>query len=152
MWVSGDDARSGHLRWCPLGGYVDTSGRAVAPREPTRRRWAVEEKRRIVEQTLATGGSVARVARAHGVNANQVFQWRRQYRRGLLGPGNTEAVSLLPVCVTDASAREAVQSSGEQRRRTALGMIQVELPKGQVRITGSIDTESLRVVLEYLLG
>ena len=42
--------------------------------------------------------------------------------------------------------------SGEPRRRTALGMIQVELPKGQVRITGSIDMESLRVVIECLLG
>ena len=137
---------------------MDTSERAVGQREPTRRRWAVEEKRRIVEQTLAAGGSVARVARAHGVNANQVFQWCRQYHRGLLGPGNAEAVSLLPVRVTEALAREAARSSdpaergvGEQRRRTALGMIQVELPKGQVRITGSVDAESLRVVIECLL-
>ena len=38
------------------------------------------------------------------------------------------------------------RSSGE-----ASGAIQVELPKGQVRITGSIDAESLRVVLECLL-
>ena len=131
---------------------MDTSERTVARREPTRRRWAVEEKRRIVEQTLAAGGSVARVARAHGVNANQVFQWRRQYRRGLLGSGNTEGVSLLPVRVTEASAKQAARSSDEPRRRTALGMIQVELPKGQVRITGSIDMESLRVVLACLLG
>jgi transposase len=92
------------------------------------------------------------VARAHGVNANQVFQWRRQYHRGLLGTENTEAMNLLPVRVTEALASEAGRSSGEQRRRTALGMIQVELPKGQVRITGSIDMESLRVVLECLLG
>jgi transposase len=111
----------------------------------------VEEKRRIVEQTLVAGGSVARVARAHGVNANQVFQWRRQYRGGLLGSGNTETVSLVPVRVTEAPAREATRSSDEQRRRTALGMIQVELPKGQVRITGSIDMESLRAVIECLL-
>jgi len=111
----------------------------------------VEEKRRIVEQTLAAGGSVARVARAHGVNANQVFQWRRQYRQRLLGPGNTETVSLLPVRVTEAPARKAARSSGEQRHPTALGMIQVELPKGQVRITGSIDAESLRVVIQCLL-
>ena len=131
---------------------MDTSERVVGQREPTRRRWTVAEKRRIVEQTLAAGGSVARVARAHGVNANQVFQWRRQYRRGVLGPGNTEAVSLLPVRVTEALARDAARSSGEPRRRTALGMIQVELPKGQVRITGSIDAESLRVVLACLLG
>jgi transposase len=138
---------------------VDTSERVIDRREPTRRRWTVEEKRHIVEQTLAAVGSVARVARAHGVNANQVFQWRRQYRRGLLSLGNTEAVSLLAVRVTEASAREAAQSSGiaergagEARRRAGLGMIQVELPKGQVRITGSIDTESLRVVIECLLG
>ena len=130
---------------------MDTSERVVVARGPQRRRWAVEEKRRIVEQTLATGGSVARVARAHGVNANQVFQWRRQYRQRLLGPGNTETVNLLPVRVTEAPARKAARSSGEQRRPTALGMIQVELPKGQVRITGNIDAESLRVVIECLL-
>ena len=131
---------------------MDTSELVGGEQEPIRRRWAVAEKRRIVEQTLAAGGSVARVARAHGVNANQVFQWRRQYRRGLLGAGNTDAVSLLPVRVAEAVASEAARSSGEPRRRTALGMIQVELPKGQVRITGSIDMESLRVVLECLLG
>lgn len=138
---------------------MDTSERVVGQQEPTRRRWAAAEKRRIVEQTLVAGGSVARVARAHGVNANQVFQWRRQYRRGLLGSGKTEAVNLLPVRVTEASAGEApihrgeaARSSGEARRRTSLGMIQVELPKGQVRITGSIDVESLRVVLACLLG
>src|ERR1700674_2823773 len=86
-----------------LGGYVDTSERAGGQPEPTRRRWAVE-------------GSVARVARAHGVNANQVFQWRRQYHRGFLGPGNAEAVSLLPVRVTEALAREAARSSGPAER------------------------------------
>jgi transposase len=107
----------------------------------------VEEKRRIVEQTLAAGGSVARVARAHRVNANQVFQWRRQYWQGLLGAGNGEAVSLLPVRVTEEAA-----SSGEPERRSALGTMHVELPKGHVRIMGRMDAESLRVVLECLLG
>jgi transposase-like protein len=53
------------------------------------------------------------VARAHGVNAKQVFQWRRHYRQGLLGTGNGETVSLLLVHVTEAPAREAVSSSGE---------------------------------------
>jgi len=34
---------------------------------------SVEERRRIVEETLVPGVSVATIARAHGVNANQVF-------------------------------------------------------------------------------
>ena len=55
-----------------------------------RRRWrSVAEKRRIVELTLVPGASVALVARAHGVNANQVFKWRRDFERGEL----SEAVS-----------------------------------------------------------
>ena len=37
-----------------------------------RRYRSVAEKRRIVELTLEPGASVARVARANGVNANQV--------------------------------------------------------------------------------
>jgi transposase-like protein len=41
-----------------------------------RRFHAAEEKRRIVEETPQPRASVARVARAHGMNANQVFSWR----------------------------------------------------------------------------
>jgi hypothetical protein len=42
-----------------------------------------EEKRRIVEATLVPGASIARVARENGVNANQVFQWRYEQRKGV---------------------------------------------------------------------
>jgi transposase-like protein len=46
-----------------------------------RRYRTVEERRRIVEETLAAGVSVAVVARRHGVNANQLFQWRKLISR-----------------------------------------------------------------------
>ena len=36
---------------------------------------SLDEKQRIVGEALAEGASVARVARAHGVNANLVFNW-----------------------------------------------------------------------------
>ena len=49
------------------------------------RRWrSVAEKRRIVGLTFEPGASVALVARANGVNANQVFKWRRALERGEL--------------------------------------------------------------------
>jgi transposase len=47
-----------------------------------RRYWTVEEKRRIVELTLSSDQSVASLARQHGVNANQVFYWRKLYHAG----------------------------------------------------------------------
>ena len=52
---------------------------------PTKRQYrSLEEKQRIVGEALAEGASVARVARAHGVNANLVFNWCRLYRAGRL--------------------------------------------------------------------
>ena len=50
-----------------------------------RRRRSVEEKRRIVEETLGAGASVARVAQRHAINANQAFSWRKRYREGRRG-------------------------------------------------------------------
>lgn len=44
-----------------------------------RRRYDRIVKQQIVEQTLVPGASVARIAREHGVNANQLFKWRRQH-------------------------------------------------------------------------
>jgi hypothetical protein len=37
-----------------------------------------------VRLILEPGASVAEVARAHGVNANQMFEWRRAFERGEL--------------------------------------------------------------------
>jgi transposase len=129
-----------------------------------RRRWSVQERREIVEETLAAGVSVARVARAHGVNANQVFAWRRLYRRGRLG-GTLVGTALVPVAVSDAAAGEAspatVQAPAEigsamaldaVRHDAAPGTIHIQLRKARLRIEGSADPAALRAVLEALRG
>ena len=38
-----------------------------------RRRWSDEDKRRLVGETFAAGGTVHDVARRHGVNTSQLF-------------------------------------------------------------------------------
>ena len=103
-------------------------------------------KRQIVEETLAPGASVARVARAHGVNANQVFAWRRRYQQGLLKAAKRLTPDLLAVRVAELGS----PSAEAKTPRTPSGMIQVELPKCKLRLTGHIDPEILRVVLEAL--
>jgi transposase len=107
-----------------------------------------ELKRQIVEETLAPGASVARVARAHGVNANQVFAWRRQYQRGLLKPGNRATPGLLAVRLAEGGA----DRTGAAMPQSLSGTIQIELPKGQLRLTGLVDTEALRLVLKEMLA
>ena len=132
---------------------MDTSQAIQVRGSGSKRRFrTVEEKRRIVEEALEPGASVAGVARAHGINANQLFGWRRLYQQGLLEPKVCETSALLPVRVIGASVTEAERSTAAPARRTPSGMIHIELPKGQLRIAGRVDTEALRVVLEKLLG
>lgn len=69
-----------------------------------RRRRSAEERRLIVEQTLEPGSPVARVARRYGINANQLFQWRRLYRSGALGGFPASELRLLPVSVAEDAA------------------------------------------------
>jgi len=90
------------------------SASGTVVRESKRRRRSVAERRRVVEQTLAPGASVARVARDHGVNANQVFHWRRLYQRGLLGGKVQPAGGLLPVKVFESAETTAMVATGSE--------------------------------------
>ena len=38
-----------------------------------------QEKIAIIQQTMEPGMTVSHVARLHGINANQIFKWRKQY-------------------------------------------------------------------------
>ncbi len=49
-----------------------------------RRRWTPAEKMAMVRETYEPGMSVSLVARRHGVNPNQLFQWRKLERDGAL--------------------------------------------------------------------
>ncbi len=123
---------------------VDEQGEG-GPR-PVRRWRTVSEKRRIAELTFEPSARVALVARAHGVNANQVFKWRRALKRGELSDG--ASTSLLPVVV--AASSEAVSSTGEERS-TPDCSIHIELPcKAMISVARGADSSLLRSILESL--
>jgi len=122
--------------------------------KPKRQYRTIDEKQRIVEATLVEGASVARIARAHGINANQVFGWRKLYLAGRLG-GASRAIKLLPVQVSESSPSRATRTGRECSPSTDFskstpGTIHVELRHAQVRIEGSADPALLRVLLECL--
>lgn len=125
---------------------VDLSvGLEVGPR----RRRSAAERRRVVEETLEAGASVARVALKYGVNANQVFQWRRLYRDGKLGAASSNAMKLLPVSVVEVGESASPEPVAE--RCSSSGAIHIELP-GEIRISleGSVDQDLVRSVLKSL--
>jgi len=121
-----------------------------------RQQRSIAEKRRIVEETLAEGASVARIARAHGVNANQVFGWRRLYLSGRLGEQRA-TMKLLPVRVSESLPPVTTHASGEAATSIEVanpksnpGRIHIELRQAKVRIEGDADPGLVRVLLECL--
>ena len=119
-----------------------------------RRRWTVEEKRQIVEQTFSSTLSVAALARQHGVNANQLFYWRKLYRTDQLGGdsvGEPASCHLLPVSVGGDVPSEA---EPEQSECVAPGLtIHIEIPgRALIGLEGAVDAEIIRAVLESLRG
>ena len=127
----------------------------------TRVRRSKLERRRIVEESFAPGVSVARLARAHAVNANQIFHWRTLYKRGRLDV-DAAGVELLPVRISDGCGGEANsallpgapvhQSARATPGGASKGVIHIETGQARVRIEGAADAATLRVVLEALRG
>lgn len=131
---------------------------AIQPNAETggkRRYRTVEERRRIVEETLVDGISVAVVARRHGVNANQLFHWRKLYQAGMLEPSAQErrlsASRLLPVKVVDEAERGEEQDVSAAARSS--GSIHIEFPgRALVSVESRADAALVRAVLESLRG
>ena len=116
---------------------------SVVPAGPgRRRRYDATFKQQIVEQTLVPGASVARIAREHGINANQLFKWRRQHLAAMAttAPRIADATSWLPVMVSPESTRAMLP----------VGQIAITLAGGQVTVSGAVDAATLRVVLSSL--
>jgi len=93
---------------------------------------------------------VARVARAHGVNANLVFNWCRLYRAGRLR--RRSEAKLLPVRVAEESCTVPPASWTEPGglRVASAGTIHIQLQHAQVRVESDANPVLLRVLLECL--
>lgn len=114
----------------------------VARKRPRRPNFPREFKIALVEKTLEPGANVAQLAREHGINDNLLFNWRSQYKRGLLCP-RPETPLLLPVTLT-----EAVMVTEQPPPPLAESpSCELELPSGTLRIRGPITPELLRMLI-----
>ena len=92
---------------------------------------------------------MAEVARSHGLNANQVFKWRRAFEKGeLVEP----YAALLPVCITSSSEPESAPvEQANQSQSAAAGTIHIELPgRARISVESGADSILLRCILESL--
>jgi transposase len=142
--IESEDLRSTRMR------AREVRGEVLAGPE-RRRRWSVEEKLRILAQSVAPGSSASLACRLHGISSGQLYTWRRQFRTGELtgfAPVMVAPpISELPVSAAPLDPAPLVGAAD----RPAGGLIEVELPSGvKLRITGAVDAAVLRQVLSAL--
>jgi transposase len=83
-----------------------------------------------VEETFKAGASVSVVARAHDINANQLFRWRREYQHGMWDDAES-ATALVPVKIAGGPPKPIKAKLGNLRP-TAGGTIEIELGHARV--------------------
>jgi transposase len=126
-----------------------------------RRRWSDEEKLQLVAESCQPGNTVSQVARQRGINASQLFGWRRQaLAKGLISdnrsaPSSAPALTFSPVEVAeeDASpdAREEVRPARRRKAARTWGTIEIALKSGdQVRVEGSADVGLVARIISAL--
>ena len=86
----------------------------VEAKRVIRRRHSAEVKARVLAECAEPGASVARVAMAHGINANVVHKWRRNASGKLLAA----PASFVPVSVQESVAAPASEIRIELRHGT----------------------------------
>jgi transposase len=126
-----------------------------------RRRWSEEEKLALVEEACRPGNSVSQVARQRGINASQLFGWRRQaLAKGLLTDHRSEPASVPALTFAAVEVAGEPATTGEEqevcspRRRKATrnaGTIEIDLKNGdRVRVEGAPDAGLVTRILATL--
>lgn len=112
------------------------------PSERRRRSWTWDEKRRIVEESLQAGASIAEVARRHELNANLLFTWRR--KMGIEPTEQPAPMEIVPVTFTRGLA-------AEEHCPDAAGQMEIILAEGErIIVWADVETAALSRVLKAL--
>ena len=132
------------LRWFKV--MADGAVEIITGRE-RRRRWSIEDKLKIVAETLEPGASVNQIAARHDVYPGLLFTWRRQMRSGKLA---AQRKPLFFHVQTHDAGLSAVPAQ-MQRASSASRQIEIELSNGsRVRVEEGVSLTALRRVLAAL--
>ncbi|MGH6879179.1 MAG: IS66-like element accessory protein TnpA [Rhizomicrobium sp.] len=111
-----------------------------------RRRWAAEEKGRIVAEAISAGVPVSEVARRHDMSAQHLFHWVRAAREGRLAlpaeacPGS-EGMMFVPIVA------ETEQRAKPAKAAISAASIEIAIEDFVVRAARGVDLGLLVDVL-----
>ena len=124
-----------------------------------RRRWTVDEKARIVAESLEPDANISDVARRHGLARGLLTVWRRQLSSEGGGHELQQGFAAVRLATVAAVSNEAPRYSGESDVvATALpavrsrGRIEIDIAGARIRVESGVDHGTLAMVLATVRG
>ena len=115
--------------------------RAVRVLRNGKRRFDPADKERLIQACLDPEASIAGLALAHGINANQLHKWRRQLRDSELLVAKPH---IFPVTMVYDTQPDCTRQAAPE------GSIDIQLPKARLLVRGQVDLDVLQTVLVAL--
>ncbi len=111
----------------------------------SRRRWTLEEKRRIVAESESGPRQVSATARRYGLSPAHLFNWRRLAREGRLGAGELATFAQAVIACEPAVEHAGSTATAERNR------IEIILADGvRVVVDQGVDAGALARVIGAL--
>jgi transposase len=117
-----------------------------------RRQWSVDDKARIIEETLEPNAIVSEVARRYGLRPQQVFAWRREARKRAAS-AQQDSLAFVPAVMTSAAAQSTAKHPTRPRKRKATrdaGVIELEIDGIAMRVGRGADARTVAAVIRAL--
>jgi transposase len=104
-----------------------------------RRRWSIQEKQAIINETYRAGASVSLIARQHGINPCQLFTWRRLMEEGAL-----QGISTQDELVPKTVVKELEKRVADLERLVGKKTLEIEILQEAVKVV----QEKKRILLQ----
>jgi len=117
-----------------------------------RRHWSMDDKARIIAETLEPNAIVSEVARRYGLRPQQVFAWRREARKQAASV-QQESAAFVPAVVTAGPPEPAAKRPARPRKRKAArdaGVIELEIDGIAMRVGRGADAKTVAAVIRAL--
>ena len=122
-----------------------TEAPAPTPARRARRHYPPELKAELVARATEPGASVSAVARAHGINANQLFKWIRTARLATESDSGSasrpNATTLVPVALAAPAASSSVLPAAP---------LEVALPQATLRFGANWEPARVAALVRLL--
>jgi transposase len=126
---------------CDRNGVVGVHRVEVITGVGGRRSWSAQDKGRIVAETLAPGANVSEIARRYRLRPQQVYDWRRLARRGMLALPTEDQLGFVPIVAADDGRMTAAPAP------SPVGAIEIAVGEIVIRTMPGMDWRLLRDVL-----